>query len=107
MGTELRLSGTVVTGVFTNGSSPWTWDCNGFRRQISFLFKDIPTTTWLLYARYIHGTSVSVISMPSEGPYFCFVFFKTGFVCVALAITGTYTVDQAELKLRDLHVPTS
>jgi hypothetical protein len=38
---------------------------------------------------------------------FVLFFFKTGFVCVALAITGTYTVDQADLKLRDLHVPTS
>jgi hypothetical protein len=34
--------------------------------------------------------------------FFFFTFFKTGFLYVALAVLGTYFIDQAGLKLRDL-----
>jgi hypothetical protein len=38
----------------------------------------------------------------------CLFVFKTGFLCVALAgCPGTYSVDQADLELRDLPAPAS
>jgi hypothetical protein len=36
-----------------------------------------------------------------------FIFSKTGFLCVALTISGTYSADGAGLKLRDLSVSAS
>jgi hypothetical protein len=34
--------------------------------------------------------------------FFFFFFYEIGFLCVALADTGTYSVDQAGLELRNL-----
>jgi hypothetical protein len=34
-------------------------------------------------------------------------FFETGFLCVALAVQELYSVDQAGLKLTEIHLPLS